>query len=133
MIGAVLTIVLGVSGGFGVVFTIMTLCEGEFLKYKELWMIPLAICLISFGWLWYGSNAPKKYDIKTYPISMINGNKQIADVDGQLLNVNEKLGVIAKPNQVLEVKTITNHFRGWVYFISDNPEYNLIDKKENKK
>jgi len=127
MISAVLAIVVVLSGIYGSVFAVMLLFESEFLEYKEVWLIPLIIFLISLGWLAHGYNAPKQYNIKTYPITMINGDKQIADVDGQLININEELGVVAKPNQVLEVKTITNHFRGWVYFVEDRPEYKLVE------
>jgi hypothetical protein len=130
MISEVLALVMGIAGIVGFVIGISVFIGGEFWFYKKLWITPLVIFLICFYWLGHGLSAPIQYNIKTYPIVMINGDKQIADVDGQLININETMGAIAKPNQVLEVKTITNHFRGWVYFVEDRPEYKLVDKKE---
>jgi hypothetical protein len=130
MVSAVLIVVGIMMGIYGSAFAGISLFDGVFWEDKEVWMVPLVLFLFSLGWLVYGYNAPIQYNIKTYPIATINGNKQIADVDGQLININETMGAIAKPNQVLEVKTITNHFRGCVYFVEDRPEYKLVDKKE---
>jgi hypothetical protein len=130
MISVVLAIAVVLAGIFGLAFAVTSFFDGVFWEDKEVWMIPIVICLISFCWLWHGFNAPKEYNIKTYTITMINDNTQIADVDGQLLNINKKLGVIAKPNQLLEVKSITNRVRGWVYFVEDRPEYKLVERGE---
>ena len=88
--------------------------------------IVLAICAI---WLVIACNVEIEYETKTCPITTINGNTQVADVDGELINVNNLFGKIAKPNEALEVKKIKNHFRGWVYFIMDEAKYKLVGKE----
>ena len=123
-------IVIWMLGGLiGISFLLISVLDKDCLVNKKLCGILLLMSLICFLWLKFSCSIPKQYEIKTYPIYTINENTQVANVDGTLFNINKYFGKIAKSNQMLEVKTITNHFRGGVYFTSDEPEYNLIEEK----
>lgn len=93
--------------------------------------------IVSFLWVKYANNIPNEYEKRTYNIISVDSvddiKMNIAVIDGQkIVNINQIFGCIPNDNQVLEVSTVTNIWRGGIYFsLYKKPVYKLVEKDES--
>jgi len=121
-----------ITGLIGVIMLTGCIFSDMVKEEPRIWLPSLVISVICFIWLMFGCVVTPNYKTSVYKINTVDNTQVIKLENGMFVNINKKLGVVAKPNQMIEVKEITNHFRGGVYFITDSPEYKLITKTETK-
>jgi hypothetical protein len=126
----ILVVIATATGLSGIMIIMIAKSFNTAEEDMSIWGTLLVVSAVVWVWLVFGLYAPRIRKTETFPIITMTDNVQAASVHGELININKTLKQAAGPNQVLQVTTIENTFRGGVCFTTDKPEYKLVNKGE---